>query len=250
MDKTITFPFTPPQGVGGHSAVDYIDPMDISEASGIFLRFENLDPLRFGRGNFAKRRAVITYRNSTNLGVNDPIVNMIYNRGVSVNVNGALANRDILWILYYDDDGVLESEFGVVPYTPSKIYTSTNWVTASNFNNGTTPTATNNCMYPTAGGDYTNSGRGIWKVSPNGHVHMAFGAFVDSYPCKAISVIREKEAPFRDGFFADPNTPANGGGIIDKSGYVVVPEKPWTSITDLDFEAGFVLPKLRRDLLR
>ena len=54
----VSIPISTPQDgqIGGHAPRTYVDLEEISDLKGIYTRYENGDPIRFGEGVFSKRK--------------------------------------------------------------------------------------------------------------------------------------------------------------------------------------------------
>ena len=242
-----------PQGIGGHAST-FDDQFDISDTLGIYRAFVNCDPLRGGVGWFTKRRPVIgrVARASTPINfTGDRIAKSITQRGVDIVVGGNQVVRDVLWNMYDDETNNRQYGFSIEKYDPAKYYTNGNWSgTFETCTEATAIGATSMNVYPSkvvagvAGWGW--SGLGEWVHSVRGHVSMAMGAIGGSVnlaiPMKGLWVNRDFAAPYRDGFFANPNVGADAGGVIKKTGFVIVPEKPWTSVYQSSLNIGYVIP--------
>lgn len=246
LDKVLRFLTPQPGKIGGHASADFADALDLdTEETGLYDRYENVDPLR-GQGVHVKRRTVMGRQARAQDVSAFRIAKSIWQHGVSVIISNADVIRGILWAMYDDSDTPSTHSFSKQTYEPSKYYESGNWETAECFDNGDTPTADNNCVYTGGEGGQIRSALGQWKNSVLGHVNMAMGAFKDTVPMKALFINRrsQQDATYQgaNGFFADPNTVANGGGRVSKEGFCVVREKPWLSVSGTYVKTTLLIP--------
>jgi hypothetical protein len=235
--------FPPSDIIGGHTpSTTSLDLTAISDGQdligeGIFTRFENTSPVREGLGILNKRRATQLFLNriAPYNGANDNrrICNMVYVPGMRViETDGTLTQDDAIFISY---DGDESTNWQVNYYTPSNLYNGNLFGGDYQFDTADASTATSGNIYPDVRGNVVN-GDGLFLPAKLGaFAYMAFGAYPDTYPCKALWAVYDNQsvvaARVRDAFFADPNTAADAGGrILKHRAPIIVPERPYFNL--------------------
>jgi len=208
----VSIPISTPQDgqIGGHAPRTYVDLEEISDLKGIYTRYENGDPIRFGEGVFSKRKPWIHVQHRQVDNYESEIVRMGYQAGVYCRVDitqddTVMDYYDILWCLLLHPTNTLELAY--IRYRRStKTLDSTKWDASWTRINA----AANNLTEP--GSITLVAGDGEWQISNRGCVIAAMGPYIDSYPLRLKWFNRDYIAPFYDGFFADPNNLTGGFG--------------------------------------
>ncbi len=233
MSDVLTYkvPITLPHGgqIGGHTPDAYGDIHDIGHEQGIYSVLQNMAPQRAGQGSLTKRQAVgqAIARDVTDT---ERIVNLAYQTMARQALGG---NYGALFMQLDNDDAV---PFRYAEYLEDEPYK----FDASKFQTSeidNVPT-----MMPTASGAI-HPGTGLWLPSVRGYLHMAMGKPVrvasagGTEPCIGFYANRDNTTALADGFFAHPNsaTATERGGRVARTGWHVVPAKPWTSTAGFSF---------------